>query len=303
MNVVGRLAPSPTGELHLGHAFAFLVAFWSVRSRGGRMILRHEDVDVERASTAHREAIERDLRWLGLDWDEVRIQSEGLARLTERARDLEARGLTYRCECSRSDLRALGAPQAGSTEVRYPGTCREKRLREGGALRFIAGSTPVRFVDRVFGPQEARVDEETGDFVLLRKNGLPSYQLAVTVDDAFDGVTEVCRGADLLASVGRQRQLQEALGLPHVEYLHVPLVVDQEGQRLAKRNDALSLRSLRERGASSASVVGWAAQSAGLSPNGGDARAYLESFDVRRLGTAPIAVDSATLERLLPPRD
>ncbi|HVU00868.1 MAG TPA: tRNA glutamyl-Q(34) synthetase GluQRS [Polyangiaceae bacterium] len=272
---VGRLAPSPTGALHLGHARTFLLAWWHARSRGGRIVLRMEDLDAPRHVPGAADAILRDLEWLGLDWDgEPLLQSSRLAEHRAVLSDLVARGLAYPCVCTRGDvLRAQGAPQAGVAELRYPGTCRgrfgsvEEAERISGkppALRFVVPLTPMRLVDS-FAPEiTVDVAEEVGDFVIGRKGLVPSYQLAVVLDDAAQGVTEIVRGDDLLASTARQRLLQDALGVPFPRTWHVPLVVDETGRRLAKRSNDVSLAELRSRGVSAEAIVGWAARTSGI---------------------------------------
>ncbi|MGC4068948.1 MAG: glutamate--tRNA ligase family protein [Polyangiaceae bacterium] len=219
--VVGRLAPSPTGFLHLGHARSFLVAFWSARAREGRVVLRLEDIDGARVTTAHVDACQRDLEWLGLDWDGApRIQSDGLERIREVARELQRRDLAFPCRCTRGDLRAdLDAPQQGTSELRYSGRCRNgaappKSPDEPAALRFKVPEGEVEFIDEVWGPQSFDVNAQIGDFVLLRRDGIPSYQLAVTVDDAYDGVTEVVRGCDLTAEHRKTTASRACLELP-----------------------------------------------------------------------------------------
>ncbi len=272
---VGRLAPSPTGLLHLGHARSFLIAWWQARSQGGRVILRLEDLDGARARAEFRDQACRDLEWLGLDWDgKVRVQSAELERLGEALRSLVKLGVAYPCVCSRAEIRAAAsAPQQGSEEARYPGTCRgrfesaEEAHRRTGrevGLRFAVPDGLVDFTDALSGRHAFDVRGAVGDFLVGRRDGTPAYQLAVVVDDAEQGITEVVRGDDLLSSTPRQLLLQRALGLPTPIYYHVPLVVDQTGRRLAKRHDDLSLLELRERGIDPRAIVHWAAQSAGV---------------------------------------
>lgn len=269
--IVGRLAPSPTGRLHVGHARTFLLAFWHARARGGKIVLRIEDLDAPRAVPGAADRIQRDLEWLGIDWDgPVVVQSTRIDRMADAVRELVDRGLAYPCVCSRGDLQtAASAPQAGTLEPRYPGTCRgrfasveeaEKRTGKSAGLRFVVPPGDVGFVDGFAGPQTSNVHNEVGDFLISRKTGAPAYQLAVVVDDAADGVTEVVRGDDLLASTARQKLLQCALSLPSPAWWHVPLVVDEDGRRLAKRADDVSLSELRERGVEPRALVGWLAR-------------------------------------------
>lgn len=278
---VGRLAPSPSGLLHLGHARTFLLAWWSIRSRGGRVLLRIEDLDADRAQPQFVDAILRDLEWLGLDWDgEPLYQSQRLDALREAAVRLERAGVAYRCICSRAELeRAAQAPQRGVTERRYPGTCRERAaagqrdvvdrsaptVPGSGALRLRVPEGTLSFVDGLAGPQQVDVSAEVGDFVILSRQGVPAYQLAVVVDDAEQGVTDVFRGDDLLTSTARQLLLQRALGLGSPRWFHAPLVLDESGRRLAKRADDLSLETLREAGVDPRAILGWVGRSAGLS--------------------------------------
>jgi glutamyl/glutaminyl-tRNA synthetase len=222
---VGRLAPTPSGHLHLGNALAFGAAWLSVRQAGGRLLLRVEDLDRGRARDEVAEGQRTDLRWLGLDWDgEVLPQSQ-------RTYDLD--GIpTYRCDCNRAQRLARVC------------TCRE-RPAAGGVWRFRTPPGPVTFHDRVWGEQTVQPDD---DPVLMRADGEPAYPLAVVVDDARDGVTEVVRGADLLAATATQVRLHEALGLPLPTYLHVPVLLGPDGRKLSKSHGSTEIRSLRAAG-------------------------------------------------------
>lgn len=274
--IVGRLAPSPTGLLHLGHARTFLIAWWHTRSRAGRVQLRIEDIDGPRVHARFSDAAKRDLEWLGLDWDGTpSLQSRHSERFESALALLLERGDAYACVCRRSDLAAAQtAPHAGEREPRYPGTCKGRfssmsaAERESGrpaGARLAVPSGPVTIDDDLRGPYSADVQAEVGDFLIARRDGAPAYQLAVVVDDAAEGVTEVVRGDDLLPSAVRQWHLQRALGLPHPRWVHLPLVTDEHGRRLAKHADDLSLQELRERGADPRRVVRWVARSAGVS--------------------------------------
>jgi glutamyl-tRNA synthetase len=301
---VGRLAPSPTGALHLGHARSFLLAWWHARSRGGKVVLRLEDLDGDRVKPGMADEAVRDLEWLGLDWDgEVVVQSRGKERLDAAVADLLARGLAYPCVCTRAEIAASqSAPQAepGAEpgEVRYPGTCRgrfeslEDAQRKSGrapAVRLRVAPGIVRFEDGFAGDQAFDVERDAGDFPVARRAGAAAYQLAVVVDDAHAGVTEVVRGDDLLASAARQWLVQEALGLPHPSWFHVPLVVDEGGRRLAKRTEALALRRLRESGIDSARIVAWIARRSGVDVgDAATARECAERFDLARVPRAPL---------------
>lgn len=301
---VGRLAPSPTGLLHLGHARSFLLAWWSVRSRGGRMLLRLEDLDTGRVRPEYVEACLGDLAWLGLDWDgPVDMQSSRARELRAVADDLAERGLAFPCVCTRAELaEAIAAPHAGEHVAPYPGTCRgryaslleaERASGRRAALRLVVPDVVLELEDALHGPFSARPSAEVGDFPLTSRDGQVAYQLAVVLDDARAGVTEVLRGEDLLASTGRQALLQRILGLPHPRWIHVPLVVDPGGERLAKRTDALSLAALREQGVPPGAIVAWVARSAGLEPPGPLAAAeVLPHFDLARLPRAPVPAPS-----------
>jgi len=309
-SVVGRLAPSPTGLLHLGHARTFLLAWWNARSQCGRILMRLEDLDGPRVKPDLAAAALRDLEWLGLDWDgPVHVQSDGQERLHRAVDQLVSQGATYPCVCSRADIRAMqSAPQAGVSESRYPGTCRGRFTsleeaesatgREAG-LRFLVPDGEVRLDDGFFGPHGCDVQKQVGDFLVARRDKTPSYQLAVVVDDAAQSVTEVLRGDDLLSSTPRQWHLQRALGLPHPAWIHVPLVVDDAGRRLAKRCDDLSLSSLREGGTDPRAIVAWAARSAGQRP--GDRttpREVLHAFDLSAVPHQPVVLSAQDVAAL-----
>lgn len=275
------------------------------------MLLRIEDLDSPRASGEFRDAALRDLEWLGLDWDGTpSVQSEHLERFDAAVQTLLESGRAYACVCTRGDLRtAQNAPHLGDREPRYPGTCRgrfasraEAEAASGRAagirLEVPAGDVTVR--DRCAGPLTLDVQAEVGDFLLARRGGAPAYQLAVVVDDAAEGVTEVIRGDDLLPSTVRQWHVQEALGLPHPTWAHVPLVLDEQGRRLAKRADALSVAALRERGVDARSLVRWVAESAGMaSPDLATAGELAGAFRLEALPRTPLRADSSLVERLL----
>ena len=224
------------------------------------MLLRIEDLDGQRASQRFADAALRDLEWLGIEWDGVpSVQSEHAERFERAVETLFEQGLAYACVCSRSDLAtAATAPHAGATEPRYPGTCRgrfasraeaERTSGRPAGARLVVPPGIVELHDELAGLQSFDVAAEVGDFLVARRGGGASYQLAVTVDDAAEGVTEVVRGDDLLPSAARQWHVRRALGLPHPRSAHVPLVLDAAGGRLSKRTDALSLEELRARGA------------------------------------------------------
>lgn len=298
--VVGRLAPSPTGRLHLGHARSFLLAWWHARSRGGRVVLRIDDLDGPRVRPEYVDGVLRDLEWLGLDWDgPPAFQSRHREAYLDALRRLEREGLVYACTCSRGEIRAAqSAPHADASETRYPATCRGRFADPEGAERATGRSPGLRLAvapgdvavhDELQGDLRFDVAAEVGDFLVARRDGTPAYQLAVVVDDALQGVTEVVRGEDLLPSTARQRLLQRALELAPPRWWHVPLVVDTSGQRLAKRTDALSLAALRQSGVGPRSIVAWAARTAGLTaPEPMGPRDALEPFSIARIPLAPV---------------
>jgi glutamyl/glutaminyl-tRNA synthetase len=260
----GRLAPSPTGYLHLGHARTFLIAQQRAQAAGGTLILRNEDLDPDRSQPHFYDAMIEDLRWLGIEWEEgpdvggrfgpySQSQRHGLYR--DAWRRLLDRGYLYPCRCSRKDLAAaMQAPH--DDEGLYPGTCRPAAGHSitagqptGTNWRFrVPQGQLVEFEDAHFGSQRFVAGQDFGDFLVWRRDDLPSYQLAVVVDDAAMQITEVVRGADLLKSTARQILLARALRLSSPAWYHCDLMLDEHGQRLAKRHDALSLRALRGQG-------------------------------------------------------
>ena len=267
----GRLAPSPTGYLHLGHARTFWTAQVRARAAGGRLLLRNDDLDRARCRPEFVAAMVEDLRWLGLDWEEPMVtQSQRLPLYRAALAQLHAGGLIYPSPHSRRDvLAAASAPHEAdetdepmfSVELRPP---RDAPLPPLGATittnwRFrVPDGERLAFADGRAGPQTAEAGRDFGDFLVWRKDDLPSYQLACAVDDANLGITEVVRGADLLLSTFRQLLLDRALGIVAPAFYHCPLMTDAAGVRLAKRHDALSLRTLRAQGRSPAEIVaGW----------------------------------------------
>jgi glutamyl-tRNA synthetase len=267
-NYRGRIAPSPTGYLHLGHARTFWTAFERARSKSGTLVFRNEDLDPQRSRPEFARAMFEDLRWLGIEWDEgpdvggaygPYEQSQRGAFYLKAWRELLRTGAIYPCSCSRKDLaQAAQAPHEAIAHVPddeplYPGTCREKTSYAdspaGMNWRFrVPEVERIAFDDLHLGPQEFVTGRDFGDFLVWRRDDVPAYQLAVVVDDAAMKITEVVRGADLLRSTARQIVLQRALGLPQPAYYHCDLVTDEHGERLAKRHDALSLRAMREAG-------------------------------------------------------
>lgn len=272
----GRLAPSPTGFLHLGNAWAFWLAWLDVRGANGRLILRMEDVDQARSRPEYAEAARRDLTWMGLDWDEEALpQSERGPAYDQALESLAARGLIYPCYCTRKELRSLaGAPHADDAGAPYPGTCRHLRAEaravleaagRGASLRLICPEERAwTFADRIQGPQSQTLAQCGGDFALRRSDGVYAYQLAVVVDDMAAGVNTVVRGCDIMVSTPRQLYLTELLGGPTTTYAHLPLVLDHEGERLAKRHASLTLANLREAGVRPSTILGFLAFLSGL---------------------------------------
>jgi glutamyl-tRNA synthetase len=258
----GRLAPSPTGFLHLGHARTFWTAQERAAKAGGMLILRNEDLDRSRSRPEFVAAMLEDLRWFGFRWQEgpdcggpfaPYSQSERSAFYRAGFEALRSKGLVYPCYCSRQDvMRALTAPHASDDEPLYPGTCRGSFERPGSnprSWRFrVPDGDAIEFEDGGFGPQRFIAGRDFGDFVIWRDGDVPSYQLAVVLDDAAMKITEVVRGADLLVSTARQLLVYRALEFNPPAFYHCPLLTNQAGERLAKRDDAASLRTLRQRG-------------------------------------------------------
>lgn len=251
---VGRFAPTPSGRMHLGNVFAALIAWLSVRSRGGEMVLRMEDLDTQRTSGEYADILRQDLAWLGLTYDrETPPQSRRSAvydRYFERLGEL---GLLYPCYCTRSQLHSVNAPHLSDGTYVYPGTCRDLTPEQrAGFHREPAWRVRVpdrlwEVDDRVQGKHVWNLARDCGDMVVRRADGVYVYQLAVTVDDGEAGVTEVVRGTDLLSSAPRQMYLQELFGFPHPEYGHVPMLLAPDGRRLSKRDRDLDLGELRKR--------------------------------------------------------
>ncbi|HEU5349662.1 MAG TPA: tRNA glutamyl-Q(34) synthetase GluQRS [Ktedonobacterales bacterium] len=281
--VRGRYAPSPTGVLHLGNLRTALLAWLFARAAGGRFALRIEDLDLPRVRAGATRAMLADLRWLGLDWDEgpgigglagPYYQSMRQALYEQAIARLRAQGLIYPCYCTRAELAQIASAPQGDEMPRYPGTCRHLTARERAAreasgrrpaLRFIAPTTPIQFSDALGGQFAELVAATTGDFIVRRSDGIVSYQLAVVVDDALMGITQIVRGHDLLPSTARQLALYDALGYPRPTiYAHVPLLVDHNRARLAKRDAAAGIERLRAAGYAPARILGALAASCGL---------------------------------------
>jgi glutamyl-tRNA synthetase len=314
-NIVGRFAPSPTGDLHLGNLRTALLAWLSARSVGGTFIVRMEDLDRITSSREHETSQLAALRALGLDWDGPVVRQSERFSLYDAAIDrLAAAGRTYDCFCTRREIReAISAPHGGplaSSDWAYPGTCRDltpmertAMVREGRrpAIRLRADCAVVEVLDSLAGRVEGPIAGTVDDVVLRRNDGVPAYNLAVVIDDAAQGVTEVVRGDDLLSSTPRQVLLQQLLDLPTPTYTHVPLVLGGDGVRLAKRHGAVTLAQLAARGISAEDVLGLLATSVGLARAGEPVAIHdlLAGFDPQRLPREPWVIP-ADLQRSEP---
>lgn len=312
METRGRFAPSPTGEMHLGNVWTALLAWLDVRSRGGTMLLRIEDLDPDRSRPVYARQLMDDLAWLGLDWDEgpdvggpyTPYTQDERRHLYQAALEcLSAMGLVYPCYCTRAEiLGAASAPHLGEAETCYPGTCRhltagERRKREGHgrrqALRLQVPEETIAFTDGLFGPVAQNIAETCGDFIVRRSDGVHAYQLAVVVDDAAMRVTRVLRGQDLLFSTPRQLLLYRLLDLPAPNFIHVPLLLGTDGHRLSKRQKDLALAALRDRGVAAERIIGYLAWKAGQIDNWQPVKAaeLIPGFTLQKIGTAPVVVD------------
>ena len=247
---VGRFAPTPSGRMHLGNVFAALLAWLSVRSQKGKMVLRMEDLDTQRTSEEYAAVLRDDLRWLGLDWDEeTPPQSQRSAVYDTYFEKLKSLDLLYPCYCTRSQLHSVNAPHLSDGTYVYPGTCRDLStppVDRAPAWRVKVPDETWTFRDLVFGNCSQNLATDCGDFVVRRADGVYVYQLAVTVDDGLAGVTEVVRGMDLLGSAHRQMYLQKLFGFTHPQYAHVPMLLAPDGRRLSKRDKDLDLGFLRQ---------------------------------------------------------
>ena len=254
---IGRFAPTPSGRMHLGNVFSALMAWASVRSQNGSLILRIEDLDIRAHNPQYTSLLLDDLQWLGLTWDKGPYYQSTRTELYQDALlDLRQQGLLYPCFCSRADLHAAQAPHASDGAYVYAGTCRDLSKSERKELskhkipatRIRVPNKTYAFEDKVYGPTSQNLAGSCGDFIVQRADDVFAYQLAVVVDDADMGVTEVVRGSDLLSSTPRQLYLQDVLGLSHPIYAHLPLLVAPDGRRLSKRNHDLDLGVLRDQG-------------------------------------------------------
>jgi glutamyl-tRNA synthetase len=314
--LVGRLAPSPTGAQHVGNARTYLLAWLSIRARGGRVVFRLEDIDSPRIKAgAAAQAID-DLRWLGLDWDEgpdvggpqaPYVQTERSGLYQAALDELRRADRIYPCTCTRGDVAAAAsAPHVGQEGPRYPGTCAWRTARDADKLREpycwrLRATSRVRALDDlVAGRQTLNVHRDLGDFVVAKADGTPAYQLAVVVDDHAMQVSEVLRGNDLLPSAFRQLELYEFFGWTPPDFAHVPLVVGTDGRRLAKRHGDTRIARLRQADASPQGLIGWLACSAGLRTTGApiSAAELLNEFTLARLPPDPTILTPAAISEL-----
>ncbi len=303
---VGRFAPSPSGRIHLGNILCCLLAWLSARQKGGKVILRIEDLDTARCPTRYAEQMLEDLRWLGLDWDEgpeaggsagPYFQSQRTALYQTALERLESLGLVYPCFCTRAELHAASAPHREDGTTVYAGTCRslspaereERAKHRSPALRLQVPDKEFSFIDGHMGHYTEQLAQDCGDFLLRRSDGMFAYQLAVVVDDAAMGVTEVVRGADLLSSTPRQLYLYRLLELTPPAFIHFPLLLAPDGRRLSKRDADAGLDSLRGR-ITAETLLGRLAQLAGFHPSGAPrpAAALLESFSWEKVAREDI---------------
>ena len=306
MMVTGRFAPSPSGRIHLGNILCCLLAWLSVRQQGGRMVLRIEDLDTARCPQRYAQQMMEDLHWLGLDWDEgpetggpngPYFQSQRAERYQAALERLEAQGLVYPCFCTRAELHAASAPHREDGQVIYPGTCRDltvaqiaqRSLHRAPALRLRVPEEEIGFTDGHLGTVRENLAHSCGDFLLRRSDGMFAYQLAVVVDDAAMGITEVVRGADLLDSTPRQLYLYRLLDLTPPSFCHVPLLLAPDGRRLSKRDADAGLEVLQGR-MSAQAVLGKLAYLAGFHPSAEPAGAWelLAEFDWEKVPRSDI---------------
>ncbi|MDE6753340.1 MAG: tRNA glutamyl-Q(34) synthetase GluQRS [Muribaculaceae bacterium] len=304
---VGRFAPSPTGRMHLGNVFTALISWLSAKKNGGKWILRVEDLDPQRSRLEYARMIEDDLDWLGLEWDGGGIDGAGASVsyiqsqrgeiYEDMLQRLDKTGLTYPCRCTRADLMATQAPHESDGRIVYAGTCRPERLggrvevdenRPERATRLWVPDEVISFTDRLYGEQRVNLAEHCGDFVVRRADGAWAYQLAVVADDALMGVTEVVRGSDLLLSSAQQIYLYRLLGFDIPEFAHVPLLCNEKGERLSKRDTSLTMEELRKDYTPS-HLIGLLAWYAGIMP---------EPFPISARGLLPLFSWSAIRKAL-----
>ena len=302
--ITGRFAPSPSGRMHLGNAAVAALAWASAKSRGGEVVLRIEDLDPARSRAAYAQAIMEDLLWLGLPWDR-RAEDQSRRGEAYRAALAQLKDLVYPCYCSRDELRAASAPHASDGRVIYAGTCRDLTARERAArtkppcLRIRVPDREIAYTDGLQGEYALSPAREWGDFIVRRADGVAAYQLAVVVDDAANGVTEVVRGRDLLSSTPVQLWLFEQLGLRAPEYYHVPMLLSPDGRRLSKRDGDCAFAELRKR-FPPARIIGLIAWLYGLTDRweAVSPAELLQIFSWDRVRREDIRLDPETLRRL-----
>lgn len=292
----GRFAPSPTGRMHLGNVFSALLSWLSIKAQGGKWVLRIEDIDPQRSRMEYADLIMSDLEWLGLTWDEGPFyQSERGEIYEAELQKLADRGMTYPCYCTRADILATQAPHESDGRVVYKGTCRNLKpgMHSGpAAVRMRVpeeGEGIITFTDGHYGEQTVDLTTQCGDFIVRRKDGAWAYQLAVVVDDALMGITEVVRGRDLLLSSPQQIYLAKELGFAPPRFTHLPLLCNTEGQRLSKRDRSLDMEALRSR-FEAEDIIGLLAYKAGLqeSPSRMTAEELVAGFDWKKIGCEDI---------------
>ena len=297
---VGRFAPTPSGRMHLGNVFAGLIAWLSVRSRNGEMVLRMEDLDTQRTSADFADILRDDLAWLGLTYDRETAPQSQRSAVYDRYFDiLQEKGLIYPCYCTRSQLHSVNAPHLSDGTYVYTGTCRNLKEPPKGRIpswRVMVPDKVWTVEDKVQGHYQLNLATQCGDMVMRRADGVYVYQLAVTVDDGEAGVTEVVRGMDLLSSAPRQMYLQELFGFPHPEYGHVPMLLAPDGRRLSKRDKDLDLGELRKR-ITPEQLIGTLAFASGLIDQKCpiSARELAQEFSWERLKGDSIYLDAESL--------
>lgn len=310
----GRFAPTPSGFLHLGNIFCSLLAWLHAKSQDGNILLRIEDLDVARCPSQNADQLKADLEWLGLTWDEGAyinansqeyFQSKRSTVYEKYFHKLQEQGLVYPCFCSRSELHAAEAPHLSDGRIIYAGTCRQlseqERIRKAQhrapAYRLLTKDVPINFIDGHYGPQQYNLAAESGDFIVRRSDGVFAYQLAVVVDDALMGITEVVRGCDLLDSTPMQLYLYELLGFQAPDFFHIPLLTAMDGRRLAKRDGDLEIARLRQHYKAPEPIIGQLAYWAGQleKPEPITPQELLPIFDRNKIPTENIKVNTIEL--------
>ena len=313
--VVGRFAPTPSGFLHLGNVFCSLLAWLYAKSSGGKIILRVEDLDPQRCTREKADQLARDLEWLGLEWDEGAYVSKNSESFFQSQRSeiyaqyfeqLQEQSLVYPCFCSRAELHAAEAPHLSDGRIVYAGTCRcltkaereAKAQKRAPAYRLQVEDVPISFTDGHYGQQSFNLAEESGDFIVRRSDGVFAYQLAVTIDDALMGITQVVRGCDLLSSTPMQLYIYRLLGFEPPSFCHIPLLVDASGRRLSKRDGDLEIAALRKIYGSPESIIGILAYLAGQTDKPAPLRVadLLPIFDAKKITIDNIVVPNKLIK-------